>query len=155
VLNSGPDEQLPLTALQNLALFYLIPIALWLALVVILFRIWWSQKLEDSLAYLVFLRERKVLFMSLFIGLAVLHVAEESLLMTNAFGWISERTTEIIGLAGSVVGAVIIFLFGWLLLRGAASKVGRPVVLDVPPHLAYTLGVLDRSEQERTEPRSG
>jgi pilus assembly protein TadC len=136
---------------DTLALFYVIPIALWLALVVILFRVWWSRKLEDSLAYLVFLRERKVLFVSLFASLAALHVAEESLQITNGFGWISDSMTLDIGLAGSVAGAVIIFLFGWLLLRGASIHVQRPIVLDVPPQLAYSLGVLDRSEQEQRD----
>lgn len=133
---------------NGFALFYLIPIALWLALVVILFRVWWSRKLEDSLAYLVFLRQRKVLFVSLFASLAVLHVAEESLQLSNGFGRISSSTTVGIGVVGSVAGAIIIFVFGWILLRGASSQVARPIVLDVPPHLAYSLGVLDRAEEE-------
>jgi Mn2+/Fe2+ NRAMP family transporter len=140
-----------MTQPDSLALFYVIPIILWLVLVVILFRVWWSRKLEDSLAYLVFLRQRKVLFVTLFASLAALHVAEDSLQITNGFGWISDTMTVDIGVAGAVVGGIIIFLFGWLLLRGAATHVQRPIVLDVPAHLAYSLGVLDRSEQEQSE----
>lgn len=137
------------------ALFYIIPIALWLTLVVILFRVWWSRKLEDSLAYLVFLRRRKVLFVSLFASLAALHVAEESLLLANGLGWISTSMTLDVGLVGSVVGGVLIFSFGWLLLRGAASQVSRPIVVDVPAHLAYSLGVLDRSEHDKDQRGTG
>jgi hypothetical protein len=140
---------------QNLALFYLIPIALWVALLLIVFRVWWSRKLEDSLAYLVYLRERRVLFVSLIVGLAFLHMANEAVKIANGFGWIGDYATLGVGIVVSVAGTLIVFLFAWFLLWRGPSQVPRPIVLDVPENLAYSLGVLDRAERERRgrEPR--
>lgn len=137
---------------QQLAVYYVIPIALWLTLLAILFRVWWSRKLEDSLAYLVFLRERKVLFVSLIALMAVIHLSNESIKIATGIGWIGGPVALEAGLTASVAGALTLFFFAWSLLRGAAKRVARPIVLDIPPHLAYSLGVLDRAEQERTEP---
>ena len=138
-----------MVAAQYLALFYLIPIALWLALLAVLFRVWWSRKLEDSLAYLVFLRERKVLFISLLVGLTAVHLFAESVRLANGLGWLNDFATLGIGLVTSVVGALIVFLFAWFLLRGSSGRRTQPVVLDVPEHLIYSLGVLDRAESDR------
>ena len=144
---------------QAIALFYLIPIALWLALLGILFRVWWSHKLEDGLAYLVFLRERKVLFVSLLAGLTVLHVIVEVVNIGYVLGWFAGLSVLTFGLTASVVGSVLVFLFGWVLLRGAGPKTAHPTVLDGPEHLAYTLGLVDRAEaakwsRQESGPRS-
>lgn len=133
---------------QALAFFYVIPIALWLALLGVLVRVWWSRRLEDSLAYLVFLRERKVLFISLLVALTVLHIVVEFVNLLNGLGGIAGPAVLGFGLVATTVGAVIVFLFAWFLLRGAATGARHPVVLDVPEHIAYSLGVLDRAEQE-------
>ncbi len=134
---------------QYVALFYLVPIALLLALLAVLFRVWWSRKLEDSLAYLVFLRERKVLFISLLVGLATDHLVGQSARLANGFGWLSDYAMLGIGIVTSVVGALLVFLIAWLLLRGGADRRSQPVVLDVPEHLVYSLGVVDRAESLR------
>jgi hypothetical protein len=137
---------------QDLALFYFVPIALWAALILILFRVWWSRKLEDSLAYLVYLRERKVLFVSLIVGLACLHVVNESVKVANGFGWVSGYATLGVGLVASIAGAAILFLFAWFLVWRGPARLPDPVVLDLPENLAYSLGVLDRAEKARDRP---
>lgn len=138
-----------MNVVQDLALFYVIPIALWIALLAILFRVWWSSKLEDSLAYLVYLRERKVLFVSLIGGLAVVHVINEFVKIANGFGWVGSYATAGVRIVASVAGSVIVFLFAWFLLWVGPARLPRPLVLDVPDHLTYSLGVLDRVEKER------
>jgi len=140
---------------EVLAFFYLIPVALWLTILAILLQVWWGGKLEDSLAYLVFLRERKVLFVSLIAGMAAVHLVNESVKILYGVGGISESTTLTVGLMASLAGAALVFLFAWFLLRGAQTKVARPIVLDVPPHMVYSLGVLDRAEQEQREHGTG
>ncbi len=142
-----------MNTVQGLALFYAIPIALWLGLLAILFRVWWSHKLEDSLAYLVFLRERKVLFISLLAALTVLHVIVEFVNLVNGLGGLPDSFALGLGLVATIVGALIVFLFAWFLLRGAAGPHRSPVVLDLPEHLAYSLGVLDRAESESSPPK--
>ena len=138
---------------QAIALFYLIPIALWLALLGILFRVWWSHTLEDGLAYLVFLRERKVLFVSLLAGLTILHVIVEVVNIGFVLGWFAGLSVLTFGLAASVIGSVLVFLFGWVLLRGAGPTSPRPAVLDGPEHLAYTVGLVDRAEAAQASRR--
>jgi len=136
-------------ALQDLALFYIIPIALWLTLLLIVCWIWWTRKLADSLAYLVYLRERKVLFVSLIAGLACLRVAAGLVNLVSGFGWVSSFAVLITGVVASVTGGVIVFLFGWLLLWRGPTRLPQPLVLDLPAHLTYSLGVLDRAETKR------
>jgi hypothetical protein len=143
-----------MNAAQDVALFYVIPIALWIGLLLILIRVWWTSTLEDSLAYLVYLRERKALFITLLVGLAAVHMANESVKFANGFGWIGDSMTLAVGLAATFLGALILFLFAWFLLWRAPSQVQRPIVLDVPEHLAYSLGVLDRAERGRDAPES-
>jgi hypothetical protein len=133
-------------ALQDLALFYVVPIALWLTLLLIVCWVWWTRKLEDSLAYLVYLRERKVLFVSLIAGLACLRVAAALVNLMSGFGWVNGLGVLVTGVAASIIGALIVFLFGWLLLWRGPSRLPQPLVLDIPNHLTYSLGVLDRSE---------
>lgn len=139
---------------QAFALFYVVPIALWFALLAVLFRVWWSHKLEDSLAFLVFLRERKVLFVSLLISLTVVHIGSLFVRLANGFGWVDDWVALGFGLIASVVGSLIVFLFAWFLLRVGSPGSRAPVVLDLPEHLAYSLGVLDRAEknEERARP---
>jgi hypothetical protein len=141
-----------MNAAQDVALFYVIPIALWVGLLLILFRVWWMSTLEDSLAYLVYLRERKALFITLLVGLAAVHMTNESVKFANGFGWVGASATLAVGLAATFLGALILFLFAWFLLWRAPSEIRRPIVLDVPEHLAYSLGVLDRAEREREAP---
>lgn len=131
---------------QDLAFFYLAPIALWLALLAILVRVWWSGKLEDSLAYLVFLRERKLLFVSLLVALTLLHVGVELVNIVSTFESIGGTAMLAFGLGTTTVGALIVFLFAWLLLRRPPKGPRRSLVLDLPDHLAYSLGALDRAE---------
>jgi hypothetical protein len=133
--------------LEDLTLFYLVPIALWLTLLVIVCWIWWAKKLEDSLAYLVYLRERKVQFVSLIVGLACLRVVAALVNLVSGFGWVSSFDVLVTGVAASIIGGTIVFLFGWLLLWRGPSRQTQPLVLDVPAHLAYSLGALDRAEQ--------
>ncbi len=136
---------------EAIALFYLIPIALWLALLGVLFRVWWSHKLEDSLAYLVFLRERKVLFLSLLGALTVLHVTVEVVNIANVLGWLGGPAVIGFGLVATLLGSLIVFLFAWFLL-GAKPSNTKPMVFDGPEHLAYSLGIIDRAESGRTVP---
>jgi hypothetical protein len=140
------SEDYRMDGLQELALFYLIPVALWLTLLLIVCWIWWTRKLADSLAYLVYLRERKVLFVSLIAGLASLRVAAGLVNLVSGFGWVSAFAVLVTGVVASIAGAVIVFLFGWLLLWRGPSRLPRPLVLDLPDHLTYSLGVLDRAE---------
>jgi hypothetical protein len=134
-------------ALQDLALFYIVPIALWITLLLIVCWVWWSRKLEDSLAYLVYLRERKVQFVSLIAGLACLRVAAALINLASGFGWVDSAAVLVTGVVASILGAAIVFLFGWLLLWRGPSRLPQPLVLDLPPHLTYSLGALDRAEQ--------
>jgi hypothetical protein len=136
--------------LQELALFNLIPIALWLTLLFLVCWIWWSKRLQDSLAYLVYLRERKVLFVSMLAGLAALRVVGAIVSLASGFGYVSSGQLLLTGLVGSVIGGVIVFLFGWLLLWRGPAHTPAPLVLDVPEHLTYSLGALDRAESERS-----
>jgi hypothetical protein len=137
---------------QTLTLFYVIPIALWLALIGVLFRVWWTRRLEESLAYLVFLRQRRAFFTSLIVGLAALHVLYESVRISNGFGWISNVYMFEIGIGTSVAGGVLVFLFAWRLLWRGAPQRSLSTVLDLPEPLLYSLGVVDRTESGR-DPR--
>ena len=134
---------------QAITLFYVIPIALWVAVVVILLQVWLSRKLETSLAYLVYLRERKVLFISLLVALAGTRAASAVVRVANGFGWVGNGAELWTGIAMSILGAVIVLLFAWFLLWKGASRLPQPMVLDVPDSLTYSLGVLDRAERER------
>lgn len=137
-------------ALQTLALFNLVPIALWLTLLLIVCWIWWTKRLQDSLAYLVYLRERKVLFVSMLGALAVLRVVGAVISLASGFGYVSSTELLLTGVVGSILGGVVVFLFGWLLLWRGPARTATPLVLDVPEHLTYSLGALDRAESERT-----
>ncbi len=133
---------------EALALVYFVPILFWFAVIGLLFRIWWSRRLEDSLAYLVFLRERKVLFVSLILGLAALHVTNSLVKMFNGFGWVSDYDALGIGMVVAVAGSVIVFLFGWTILRVPASGPDHPLTVDGPAHFLYAAGVVDRVEHD-------
>jgi hypothetical protein len=137
-----------MNGLQNLTLFYLIPIALWLTVLLIVCWIWWSKRLEDSLAYLVYLRQRKVLFVSMLAALAADRVVAGVINLASGFGYISATGVLEAGIVASIIGGVIVFLFGYLLLWRGPSRVPSPLVLDLPAHLAYSLGALDRAESE-------
>ncbi len=141
-----------MNGLQSLTLFYLIPIVLWLCLLLIVCWIWWTKRLEDSLAYLVYLRERKVLFVSLLAALAALRVVTAVINIASGFGYVSAAALLEIGVVASIIGGVIVFAFAWLLLWRGPRRTPAPLVLDVPQHLAYSLGALDRAESHRTEP---
>ncbi|HTT14631.1 MAG TPA: hypothetical protein VMG81_02475 [Thermoplasmata archaeon] len=138
--------------LQDLALFYLIPIALWLTLLLIVCWIWWTKRLEDSLAYLVYLRERKVRFVSLIGALALTRIVAAVVNLASGIGWVSGLAVLVTGIVASVLGGILVFLFGWLLLWRGPAAVPHPLVLDVPEHLAYSLGVVDRTDRETDLP---
>ena len=140
---------------QALALFYVIPIALWVAVLVILLQVWLTRKLEDSLAYLVYLRERKVLFVSLLVALAGTRAISAVIKVANGFGWVDNNAALWAGIVTSVVGAAIVFVFAWFLLWKGPSRLPSPLVLDMPEQLAYSLGVLDRAEKEHAGGYSG
>ena len=140
-----------MNGLQSLTLFYLIPIVLWLCLLLIVCWIWWTKRLEDSLAYLVYLRERKVLFVSLLAALAALRVVTAVINIASGFGYVSAAALLEIGVVASIIGGVIVFAFAWLLLWRGPRQTPAPLVLDVPQHLAYSLGALDRAESHRSE----
>ncbi len=140
---------------QDLAFFYLVPIALWFALLAILVRVWWSGKLEDSLAYLVFLRERKLLFVSLLVALTVLHIGVEFVNFASTFNSIGGTAVLAFGIGATTVGALIVFLFAWLLLRRPPPGPRRSLVLDLPDNIAYSLGALDRAESGSEPPPRG
>ncbi len=140
-----------MNGLQSLTLFYLIPIVLWLCLLLIVCWIWWTKRLEDSLAYLVYLRERKVLFVSLLAALAALRVVTAVLNIASGFGYVSAAALLESGVVASIIGGVIVFFFAWLLLWRGPRQTPAPLVLDVPQHLTYSLGALDRAESHRTE----
>jgi Na+/H+-translocating membrane pyrophosphatase len=97
------------------------------------------------------LRECKVLFVSLMASMAIIHVVNESVKIMNGVGGISTSVTLEVCLGVSVAGAILIYLFASFMLKGATRRVSRPIVLDVPAHLAYSLGVLDRTEEARAE----
>lgn len=139
---------------QLLTLFYIIPIALWVVVLLILLQVWLTRKLEDSLAYLVYLRERKVLFVSLLVGLAGTRAISAAVKVANGFGWVDNTVELWVGIIASIVGALIVFFFAWFLLWKGPSRLPRPLVLDVPEHLTYSLGVLDRAEKEQSRVES-
>ncbi len=135
---------------QEVALLNIVATALWLAVLLILLKVWLTRRLEDSLAYLVYLRERKVLFVSLLGTLAALRVVTALLNVASGLGWsIRSSTVSTVGLGASLVGAVLVFLFAWLILWKGPSRVRPSVVLDVPEHFSYSLGVVDRAESQR------
>jgi hypothetical protein len=135
--------------LQDLALFYLIPIALWLTVLLVVCWIWWTKRLEDSLAYLLYLRERKLLFVSLLAALASTRVAAALVNLASGFGLVSATAVLVTGIVASIVGGSIVFLFGWQLLWRGPTSLPSPLVLDLPDHVTYSIGAVDRAEADR------
>jgi hypothetical protein len=139
-----------MNAVQSLALFYIVPVALWLVVLLILLRVWLTGRLQDSLAYLVYLRERKTLFVSLLVALAGTRVVTAIFNIATGLGWMTSTPgVEAVGVLSAIVGAVLVLLFAWFLLWRGPSRTSKAVVLDVPEELAYSLGVLDRAERAR------
>jgi ABC-type nickel/cobalt efflux system permease component RcnA len=137
-------------AVQNLALFYVIPVALWLVVLLILLRVWLTGRLQDSLAYLVYLRERKALFISLLVALACTRAVTAAFNIAMGLGWVVGSTTaEAVAVLSAIVGAILVLLFAWFLLWRGPTRKSRTLVLDVPDHLMYSLGVLDEAERSR------
>jgi hypothetical protein len=141
-------------AVQNLALFYIIPVALWLVVLLILLRVWLTGRLQDSLAYLVYVRERKSLFISLLAALACTRAITAAFNIAVGLGWMAgSANVEAVGVLSAIAGSVIVLLFAWFLLLRGPSRVPKALVLDVPEHLMYSLGALDLAEQsQRGEP---
>jgi hypothetical protein len=137
-------------AVQNVALFYVVPVVLWIVVVLLLLRVWLTGRLQDSLAYLVYMRERKTLFISLLLALAGTRVLTAIFNIATGLGWMaSSPNVEAVGVLGAVVGAVLVLLFAYFLLWRGPSQTSATVVLDVPEQMAYSLGVLDRAERSQ------
>jgi hypothetical protein len=137
-------------AVQNLALFYIIPVALWLLVLLILLRVWLTGRLQDSLAYLVYVRERKSLFISLLVALAGTRAITAAFNIAAGLGWMAGSVNvEAVGVLSAIAGSVIVLLFAWFLLWRGPSRAPQALVLDVPEHLMYSLGALDLAEQSQ------
>jgi hypothetical protein len=137
-------------AAQNVALFYVVPVVLWIVVVLLLLRVWLTGRLQDSLAYLVYLRQRKTLFISLLLALAGTRVLTAIFNIATGLGWMaSSPNVEAVGVLSAIVGAVLVLLFAYFLLWRGPSRTSATMVLDVPEQMAYSLGVLDRAERSQ------
>ncbi len=137
---------------QEVALFYAIPIAFWLTLLFILFRTWLSNRLEESLAYLVYVRERRFLFLFMIGGVAVTQIVNALNRLVSAFLGLGGPGVLGVSITAEAIGGLLVARIGWMLLVQAPQRVGRETVVDVPEPMAYALGVVDRADR-RDPPR--
>jgi hypothetical protein len=132
---------------QEVALFYALPIALWLSLLLILLRTWTAHRLEESLAYLIYIRERKLRFVLLFAGVALTQIVNATNRLLSIFLGLSGPGIVAVSITAEAAGGLLVALIGWNLLWQAPRQIGRETVLDVSEPMAYALGVVDRAER--------
>ncbi len=109
-------------------------------------QVWGAGELRDSLAYIVYLNERRTRFAALFTLMLVGYVFTGVVSVIGTMDLL--RTTFVVTLraasfvSGSV-GLLLILVWGF---RPHRATVGERTVLDAPESRLYALGLVDRSE---------
>lgn len=115
-------------------------------------QVWGAGELRDSLAYIVYLNERRTRFAALFTLVLVGYVLTGVVSVIGTMDLL--RTTFVVTLRAvsfvtASVGLLLILVWGF---RPRRATVGERTVLDAPESRLYALGLVDRSEFVATAP---
>ncbi len=109
-------------------------------------QVWGAGELRDSLAYIVYLDERRTRFATLFTVMLVGYVFTGVVSVVGSMDLL--RNTLVVTLRAASfgigsVGLLLILLWGF---RPRRATVREQTVLDAPESRLYALGLVDRSE---------
>jgi len=124
----------------TIGLFYVAPLVLWLIFLAVVARVFTGGTLEDSFAYLVILKRRRVEFVVFLVVLGASQIAKDSVQVAWALGSLGEGAMLVSAIVFNIVSAGAIVGLAYTLLRKASLTPAEDRVLSRAAEAMYAVG---------------
>jgi hypothetical protein len=124
----------------TLGILYVLPLVIWVIFLGIVWRVFASGSLEDSLAYLVILRSRRNRFVGFLALLAVSQIVKDSVQVVWGLGSASDPLMLAVSIVCNVVSALALVGLAWTLLTRGSLTPMEDRVLSNTAEALYAIG---------------